>query len=163
PAMRCGECGVRGGSRKVSPARIGISRSEPGPPSRFSCTRSTISPSSCRNHSGPSSQWKSVRELGPPTTITMKSPSWMHLLPTGGLSRWRCSSIQACRLIGAENMAAPAGGEGSAQVAVLFDPGEGGLVLRLQVLDAVHVHAQVVDAAIAQGIDPAVHGQCLAA
>src|SRR5690606_7854804 len=46
PAMRCGECGTRGGSRKVSPARIGISRSEPGPPSGRSCTRSTISPSS---------------------------------------------------------------------------------------------------------------------
>src|SRR5690606_4341000 len=37
-----------------------------------------------------------------------------------------------------------------------------GLVLRLQVLDPVHVHAQVVDAAVAQAVDPAVHGQFLA-
>src|SRR5690606_33752493 len=42
--------------------------------------------------------------LGPPTTITMKSPSWTTLLPTGGFSRWRCSSIQACRLIGLGSM-----------------------------------------------------------
>src|SRR3546814_20092990 len=28
----------------------------------------------------------------------------MHLLPTGGLSRWRCSSIQACRFSGMGSM-----------------------------------------------------------
>src|SRR6516165_2148146 len=33
--------------------------------------------------------------------MTRKSPSQIGLLPTGGLSRWRCSATQACRLIGA--------------------------------------------------------------
>ena len=35
-----------GGSRKISPARIGMSRTLPGPPSACSWIRSTISPSS---------------------------------------------------------------------------------------------------------------------
>src|SRR5690348_10502166 len=32
--------------------------------------------------------------------MMMKSPSTMHLLPTGGFSRWRCSSIQCSRFSG---------------------------------------------------------------
>src|SRR5207247_8319292 len=52
-------------------------------------------------NSSPSSTWKSFRALGPPTAMTMNSESCqIILLPTGGLSSARCSSIQRVRLMG---------------------------------------------------------------
>src|SRR5436190_18480125 len=44
----------------------------------------------------------------------MKSPSYTHLLPTGGFSRWRCSSIQACRLKGGVSISVSLGQYGQA-------------------------------------------------
>src|SRR3546814_4565960 len=47
--------------------------------------------------------------------MTMKSPSCTTLLPTGGFSRSRCSSIQACRLMGSGSMASSSvAGDGDA-------------------------------------------------
>ena len=93
---RWGEWRTWGGRRKISPSRMGMSR---GPPS--SHTRRTMSPWSWWKNSSHGSSWKSVRWFGPPTTVTMKSPSaQIWALPTGGRSRSRCSSIQAVRLMG---------------------------------------------------------------
>src|SRR5690606_40509011 len=94
----------------------------------------------------------------------MKSPSWMHLFPTGGLSRCRFCSIQACRLSGAGRglMAWPSGGLGT-DVLVLADALQRSLVAGVEGGRGVQVDAQVVDPAIAQAIDPAVQGELLAA
>ena len=44
-----------------------------------------MSPSSWKKNSAPGSWWKSLREFGPPTAMTMNSPSSnSSLLPTGG-------------------------------------------------------------------------------
>ena len=93
---RCGEWRTWAGSRNTSPSRIGMSRGAPS-----SQMRRTMSPRSWWKNSSHGSSWKSVRWLGPPTTVTMKSPSaQIWALPTGGRSRSRCSSIQDERLIG---------------------------------------------------------------
>ena len=66
----------------------------------------------CRPRAGrripaPGSTWKSLRALGPPTTMMMKSSTGNScLLPTGGFSRWRCDSIHCLKSEGREHDAA---------------------------------------------------------
>ncbi len=58
-------------------------------------------PRNCQKNSSYGSSWKSVRSFGPPTTVTMKSVSCQTCwLPTGGLRRCACSSIQRWKLNG---------------------------------------------------------------
>src|SRR5512138_1066821 len=100
----------------------------------------------------------------------------MHLLPTGGLSRWRWSSIHCRKSSGAGIMTAPGPrtgpmawgrpaprGAASAVLAVGADALERRAILPGQRRLAVDVEAQVVDAAVAQGVHPAVHVHRLAA
>src|SRR6185436_6698745 len=95
PAGRCGEWRQRPGISRISPSRIGTSRGFP-----FSRMRSTMSPRSWKKNSSYGSSWKSVRAFGPPTTWTIRSSASRNTiwLPTGGLSRCACSSIQREKL-----------------------------------------------------------------
>eukprot|EP00962_Isochrysis_galbana_P062056 scaffold50488_cov270-Isochrysis_galbana.AAC.2 len=78
-ADRCGECGMSGGSRKISPAPTRTSRRRPR-----SMIGSCSSPSCCQKNSAPRSMWKSVREFGPPTPMMDRLPLCSSLLHTGG-------------------------------------------------------------------------------
>src|SRR6185436_17689018 len=112
PAGRCGEWRQRPGISRISPSRIGTSRGFP-----FSRMRSTMSPRSWKKNSSYGSSWKSVRAFGPPTTWTIRSSASRNTiwLPTGGLSRCACSSIQREKLKAASMLLE---GEGEADLRV---------------------------------------------
>src|SRR6516162_9426819 len=104
-----------------------------------------MSPRSWKKSSSLGSSWKSTRWFGPPTTCTTTpAPSNTNLLPTGGLSRWLCASIQRAKLNGWRKLAiviasslfsprVPADGAGQEIVAESGKGGALGVVLTVTV------------------------------